>query len=97
MIQAAVFTTALALAFAALLALVLLSGRLSSVRRRQLELAMAWVLAPVLVAFWAWLMFEAVQLKSVLLIVGQVVIGILLAVQGVRLVRRHRAASRTKI
>jgi hypothetical protein len=92
MIQPAIFTTALALAFAAVLALVLFSGRLSAGRRRQLELAMVWLILPLLTGLWAWQTYLAVKLGSGLLIAGQLVIGALVAIQIFRAVRKHRSA-----
>lgn len=54
MTTAAIFTTGLALAFAAVLALVLLSGRLSPVARRRVEIASRVVAVAVFVPVYGW-------------------------------------------
>ena len=53
---------------------------------------MVWLILPLLTGLWAWQTYLAAKLGSGLLIVGQLVIGALVAIQIFRAVRKHRSA-----
>ncbi|RZJ75858.1 MAG: hypothetical protein EON88_36520 [Brevundimonas sp.] len=93
MIQPAIFTTALALAFAAVLALVLFSGRLSPIARRRVEVALRVVALGVFIPVYGWGLVSMIRDGDWLWPAVQPIVWIWVAISLMREQRRKKAAS----
>jgi len=88
-------TTGLALAVAALLALMLLSGRLPPLARRRVEIAVRVVAVAVFVPVYGWGLVTAVRDGEWLWLAMQPLLGVWIAVGVVR-ERRRKARAQTR-
>jgi hypothetical protein len=95
MTQAALFTTALAVAFAAVLALVLLSGRLSPVWRRHVERVLGGLALVVFAPLYVWGLVSMARDGDWLWIAVQPIMWAWIAVSVVR-ERRRRARAQMR-
>lgn len=95
MIQPAVFTTALALAFAAVLALVLLSGRMSTSGRKGVERVLGLLALAMFLPLYGWGLVSMIRDSQWLWLAAQPILWIWVAVTVVR-ERRQKARAQSR-